>query len=72
MTLLFQASTLASLKFCYMVFNPFPDDKSLAFSKFKTFADDKFDMNPNVKFVFLGGGGGGGGVPAWLSGEVFD
>ena len=32
--------------------NPFPDNKILALSKVKEFADKKFNVTQNIKFVF--------------------
>ena len=32
----------------------FPDDKDLASSKLKAFADEKLDITPNANFVFVG------------------
>ena len=32
--------------------NPLPDDKILALSKMKAFADNKLHINPNIKFFF--------------------
>ena len=36
-----------------VVFNPLPNDKILAWSKLKAFADDKINMTSNLKFVLV-------------------
>ena len=40
------------LKLYYVSFNPLPDDNMLALSKLKAFADSKFSVTQNIKFVY--------------------